>query len=79
MKGWQIPRYFGKHEKTYPADGAIGYQYCYAINGNGLYPVLTRPLPVRLEKPTWDQSPQVKFWMDEKKPTLPARIRRMFK
>ena len=76
MRGWQIPRYFGRHEKAYPAEDATGYQYSPVINGNGWnYPVMAvcDPAQARL---TWDQSPQVRFWLDDPKPTAAERLRR---
>ena len=63
MRAWQIPRYFGRHERTYSAVGAVGYQYDPVINGNAwAYPVM-----IYATKPeiglTWDNSPQVKLWL----------------
>ena len=77
---WEPPQYFGKHDKRYPADDGIGYRYNPLIHGNDVWlrdwNRVNRAIPVEgtLEKATWNQSPQVKFWLDEPKKTIRERL-----
>lgn len=77
---WEPARYFGKHERTYPADGAMPYNFNPLIRGNDVWlrdwNRVNRAIPVEgtLEKATWNQSPQVRFWLDEPKKTLWERV-----
>ena len=81
---WEPARYFGRHEKKYPADDAIGYRYNYNIHGNDLWlrdwSRVQRAIPVEgtMERLSWSQSPQVKFWMDEPRKNLWQRFMEWF-
>lgn len=72
LKEWQmeaIPAP-GKHSLMLPADGSCGYPAPY--HGQVL-----RAIPVIgtvTERPTWGQSPQVKYWLEPERETLWARI-----
>ena len=78
---WEPARYFGKHDKRYPADGAVAYRYNDAIHGNDAWlrdwSRVHRAIPVEgtMEKLSWSQSPQVKAWLDKPKPSLMDRLR----
>lgn len=77
---WEPARYFGKHERTYPADDAVPYRFNPLIRGSDAWlrdwSRVNRAIPVEgtLEKATWNQSPQVRFWLDEPKKTLWERV-----
>lgn len=77
---WEPVRYFGKHERTYPADGAMPYRYNDAVHGNDAWlrdwNRVNRAIPVEgiVQKATWNQSPQVRFWLDEPKQSLWRRF-----
>lgn len=77
---WEPARYFGKHERTYPADGAMPYNFNPLIRGSDAWlrdwNRVNRAIPVEgtLEKATWNQSPQVRFWLDEPKQSLWRRF-----
>lgn len=77
---WEPARYFGKHDKRYPADDAVPYRYNYAIHGNDAWlrdwSRVQRAIPVEgtMERLSWSQSPQVKFWMDEPRKTIWQRF-----
>ena len=81
---WEPARYFGRHEKRYPADDAIGYRYNCNIHGNDLWlrdwSRVQRAIPVEgtMERLSWSQSPQVKFWMDEPRKNLWQRFMEWF-
>ena len=79
---WQVEnvRYFGKHECYEPVH-AGGYRFDAAYCGNvqtvpaGWYPII-RAIQAegRVDRLSWNQSPQVKFWLDEPKKTLLQRF-----
>ena len=77
---WELPYYFGRHDRKYPADDAIGYRYNANIHGNDLWLCdwsrVIRAIPAEgtLEKISWKQSPQVQMWMDDPKPTIRQRL-----
>lgn len=81
MKDWQEENcyYFGRHEHYEPANVWYGYKYNAATNGN-VYPsvwdAVIRAIPAEgtVERASWQQSPQVRFWLDEPKPTILERI-----
>ena len=72
---WEPIEAPGRHTKLYPADDAHGYRFG-PPPGAGV----SRAIPVdgKVEEtpPSWSRSPQVRFWMDEPKPSVWARIRR---
>lgn len=78
---WEPARYFGRHEKRCPADDAVPYRYNYAIHGNDAWlrdwSRVQRAIPVEgtMERLSWNQSPQVKFWLDKPTPSLLDRLR----
>jgi hypothetical protein len=72
MKQWQLDATPapGKHSRMIPADGACGYPAPY--HGQVL-----RAIPVIgtvTERPTWGQSPQVKYWLEPEKKTMWQRF-----
>lgn len=80
-KPWQIEsaQYFGKHDKRFPANVYGGYKYDPLHNGlTDLDVAISRAIPVNgaVEKATWNQSPQVRYWLDPPRPTLWQRFRR---
>ena len=76
LGSWEPCRYFGKHERTYPADGAVPYRFNPAIHGNDAWlrdwNRVCRAIPVTgtVEPISWKQSPQVRFWLDEPPKTI---------
>lgn len=58
-------RYFGKHERKTPVMGPVGYQYCPVVCDGWSYPVVTEARVA--EKPDFTRSPQVAYWINEKK------------
>ena len=71
-KQWQLDAIPapGKHSRMIPADGACGYPAPY--HGQVL-----RAIPVIgtvTERPTWEQSPQVKYWLEPEKKTMWQRF-----
>ena len=90
MKEWQKENtyYFGKHDKREPVNVFGGYRYNASRNGNELvtpsiWDAVIRAIPADgavSGKPSWEKSPQAKFWLDQPKPTVMekilARIRR---
>lgn len=85
MKEWQEENlyYFGKHDRREPVNVYGGYRYDPTRNGNWVYPTaldtaISRAIPVAgtVEKASWAQSPQARFWLDPPRPTLWQRFRR---
>lgn len=59
---WEPPYYWGKHEQRIP------------VTDGQPYPVI-RAIPVDgIVGPTWMQSPQARFWLDETRPSVWKRI-----
>lgn len=62
----------GRHSRMVPADGAYGYPAPY-------HGQILRAIPVMgtvQGKPSWENSPQVRFWLEPEKPSLRERLRR---
>ena len=80
LGSWEPEQYFGKHERVLPADNGTGYRYNPNVHGNDLWlrdwSRVSRAIPVEgtLEKASWNQSPQVKFWLDKPKQSLLRRF-----
>ena len=78
---WEPPQYFGKHDRRYPADNAIGYRFNPAVWGNDLWLYdrgrICRAIPVEgtLERLDWSNSPQVRFWLDEPQKGIWERLK----
>lgn len=73
MRDWQLGSlvYFGRHERTFPADGAQGYPACY-------HGQVSRAIPVSgtvTSGASWERSPQVRAWLDPEQKTLWERFR----
>ena len=83
MPDWQVPYYWGKHDKRAPADDGIPYCYDQQRNGNAYWPYpkasgwVSRAIVADgmvNSRPSWECSPQVRFWLDEPKQTIWARF-----
>lgn len=78
---WEPRRYFGKHEKSFPADDAVPYTFNPNVRGNDAWlrdwSRVQRAIPVEgtMEKISWAQSPQARMWLDEP----PKTIRQLLK
>lgn len=85
VRPWQEESayYFGKHDRREPVNVFGGYRYSAIRGGNGLVNPLIMDAVVRAipadgnvnGKPSWGQSPQARFWLDEEKPSLWKRFR----
>ena len=61
----------GRHSRMIPADGACGYPAPY-------HGQILRAIPVTgtvRGRPSWENSPQVRFWLDPERKTIRQRIR----
>lgn len=82
MKDWQKENcyYFGRHEHYEPVNVWCGYRYNAATNGN-VYPsvwdAVIRAIPAEgtVERASWKQSPQARFWLDPEPKTIWERFR----
>lgn len=70
MKDWQkeAAYYWAKHAIRYPADDAVGYQY-----RPGIIRAIVADGAVD-SRPSWENSPQVRAWMEEKR-SIRERLR----
>ena len=85
IRPWQEESayYFGKHDRREPVNVFGGYRYSAIRGGNGLVNPLIMDAVVRAipadgnvnGTPSWGQSPQARFWLDEEKPSLWKRFR----
>lgn len=85
MKEWQKESafYWGRHMRKYPADGAVPYRYDPARVGNHYWPYPRMECVSRAivadgsvgSRPTWENSPQVRAWMDDPNPGLLKRFK----
>ena len=83
MCEWQTPYYWGRHERRQPADDGIPYRYDPRRNGNQYWPYPRMDYVSRAivadgtvnSKPSWENSPQVAFWLNEEPKTILERFR----
>lgn len=88
---WEPIPCAGRHCKTYPAPFAHGYQWRGPEmsrqprpgRGDPRRSHVQRAIPVdgsvTEPAPSWSKSPQARFWLEEKRPSVGARLRAWLK
>lgn len=85
---WEDTEAPGRHSRQYPAGFAVGYRFRgpgwidrrpKARDEYSMWERVNRAIPVEGivgdAPPSWEKSPQVRFWLDEPKKNLGQRIR----
>ena len=73
MKEWQKDGW-PRHVRLVPADNGTGYMFDPDYCGNVIIRAIVADGAVN-SRPSWEQSPQVRAWMDDQKPGLLKRFK----